>query len=161
ASEANDRQALQRATKLNPNDSGTQMRLARAESANGSVEAKLAALRTAADVSATNVAVQGRDGRGRIGAGRERGAEILYSKILARWPKNVDALVNYGLLAARMAREDEAMDAWQKAVDLSPGQANAQVYLAEGLEQRGEMQAAARHYRAYLEAVAVDASEHR
>jgi tetratricopeptide (TPR) repeat protein len=152
---------LERAARLNPNDSSTQIRLARAEAAVGRGEAKLAALRAAANVSATNLSVQEAYGRGLIEEGNDEDAYAHYTRVLERWPKNVDALVNYGLLAARLGHGDDAMEAWKKAVDLAPGQANAQRYLAEGLEQRGEMQAAARHYRAYLGSVGAHASEHR
>src|SRR5262249_40939866 len=139
----------------------TQLRLARAEASEGRGEAKLAALHSAASVSATNLSVQEAYGRGLLEAGRTEEAYAHYAWVLERWPKSVDSLVNYGLLAAQLGHGDEAMDAWQKAVDLSPGQTNVQAYLAQGLEQRGEMQAAARHYRAYLEIVAAHASEHR
>jgi tetratricopeptide (TPR) repeat protein len=43
---------------------------------------------------------------------------------------------------------------WQRAVDVDPAQANAQLYLAQALDQQGQLQAAARHYRSYLETVA-------
>jgi tetratricopeptide (TPR) repeat protein len=44
---------------------------------------------------------------------------------------------------------------------VDPGQANSQLYLAQSLEQVGEIQAAARHYRAYLQIVAKHPDEHR
>jgi len=52
------------------------------------------------------------------------------------------------------------VDDWQKAVDASPENANAQLLLADALEQHGETQAAARHYRAYLQIVAAHKAEH-
>jgi tetratricopeptide (TPR) repeat protein len=96
-----------------------------------------------------------------IEAGREADAYAQYQKILVRWPRNTNALVNYGLLAQRQGHGDEAVDSWQRAIDVDPGQANAQVYLAQALERRGEAQAAARHYRAYLQIVASHRDEHR
>ena len=160
ANQTNNIAALERAAQLNPNDSSTQIRLARAEGNAGRVEERLAALRKAVEVSATNLSVQEAYARSLIEAGRDEEAYTHYARMLVRWPRNVDALVNYGLLAARLSRSEEAIEAWQKAVELSPGQLNAQLYLARGLEQRGEIQAAARHYRAYLESVAAHASEH-
>jgi tetratricopeptide (TPR) repeat protein len=153
--------ALERATRLNPNDSGTQMRLARAESGAGRVEEKIAALRAAAATDATNFSLQEGYARGLIEAGRDAEAYAEYARMLGRWPRSVDALVNYGLLAARLGHGDEAVDSWQRAVEIDAGQANAQLYLAQALEARGEVQAAARHYRAYLQIAAAHAGEHR
>ncbi|MGB9337327.1 MAG: tetratricopeptide repeat protein, partial [Candidatus Acidiferrales bacterium] len=61
------------------------------------------------------------------------------------------ARVNYGLLAMRLGHSDEAIESWEKAIDLDPTQANAQLYLAEALDHHGEHAAAARHYQAYLD----------
>jgi tetratricopeptide (TPR) repeat protein len=69
--------------------------------------------------------------------------------------------MNYGLLAQRQGHGDEAIDSWQRAIDVDPGQAKAQIYLAQALDRRGEAQAAARHYRAYLQIVAAHRDEHR
>ena len=57
------------------------------------------------------------------------------------------------MLAHRLGHDEEAVDNWQRAVDVDPGQANAQLYLAQVLDQQGALQAAARHYRMYLEIV--------
>jgi len=40
------------------------------------------------------------------------------------------------------------------AVDVDSAQSNAQLYLAQALDQQGELQAAARHYRVYLKIIA-------
>jgi tetratricopeptide (TPR) repeat protein len=55
----------------------------------------------------------------------------------------------------------EVVDDWQQAVDADPRQAHAQLYLAQALEQRGETQAASRHYRAFLQIVAADPTSHK
>src|SRR4029077_6438833 len=65
-------------------------------------------------------------------------------------PRDSDALVNYGLLAARLGHPEEAVESWEKAVDVNPNQANTQLYLAEALDQNGESAAAARHWQAFL-----------
>jgi tetratricopeptide (TPR) repeat protein len=80
--------------------------------------------------------------------------------MIVRWPWSTDALVNYGLLAQGLAHDEEAVDSWERAVDMDPGQANAQLYLAQALDRRGEAQAAARHYRAYLRIVAAHRDQH-
>jgi tetratricopeptide (TPR) repeat protein len=152
--------ALQRAAKLNPNDSAVQMRLARAETSLGEHDAALAALQHAASVNPGNLSLQSAYTRGLIENGRDAAAYGQYQKILRGWPHDTDALINYGLLAHRLGHDEEAVDSWQRAVDADPAQSNAQLYLAQALEQRGEIQAAARHYRAYLRIVGANTAEH-
>jgi len=153
--------SLQYAALLNPDDSAIQVRLARAANLAGKKEMALAALQQAAAVSAGNFSLQESYARGLIEAGRDSEAYAQYVQILTRWPKKVDAHVNQGLLAARLGRTDEAVDHWERAIDLDPSQANAQLYLGEALDQRGEMQAAARHYRAFLQIVAAHPNDYR
>ena len=153
--------ALQQAAKWMPNDSNVQIRLARAETLAGKRDAAAGALQQAAAVSPDNPSLQEVYGRGLIEAGRDADAYAQYEKIVARWPRNINALVNLGLLANRLGHPGEAVDSWQRAVALDPAQANAHLYLAQVLDQRGEAQAAARHYRAYLQIVAAHPGEHR
>jgi tetratricopeptide (TPR) repeat protein len=152
--------SLERAAELNPNDSAVQMRLARAEQLVGQREASVQAMQRAAVMSPDSLEVQETFARSLIEVGRDADAYAQYQKMLTRWPRNTNALVNYGLLAQRLGHEEDAIDSWQRAVDVDPTQANAQLYLAQGLDQRGEIQAAARHYRAYLESAAADPAEH-
>jgi tetratricopeptide (TPR) repeat protein len=160
SSEASSVPALERAAKLNPDDSSVQVRLARAELLAGNRDASLLALQHAAEISPDNFVQQEAYARGLIEAGRTTEAYTQYQNMLGRWPRKVDALVNSGLLAQRLGHADEARDDWQRAVDLDPMQSNAQLYLAQALEQQGEPQAAARHYRAYLQIVAAHRAEH-
>jgi Tfp pilus assembly protein PilF len=152
--------SLQRAAKLNPDDSAVQLRLAHAADAAGDKELALAAMRRAAEVNPGNASLQESYARELITAGRDAEAYALYKTVLQRTPRDVDALVNYGLLAHKLGHDDETIDSWQRAVEVDPGQANAQLYLAQFLEQRGENQAAARHYRAYLGIVSKHPNEH-
>jgi tetratricopeptide (TPR) repeat protein len=152
--------ALERAAHLNPNDSSVQTRLAKAAEAAGAHEIALAALKNAANLNPDKVSMQEAYARGLITSGQDQEAYELYQKLLARQRQNVDALVNYGLLAQRLGHYEEAVDSWQRAVDLDPGQTNAQLYLAQSLEQEGELQAAARHYRVYLQVVSIHSREH-
>jgi tetratricopeptide (TPR) repeat protein len=161
SSEADSLPALERAAKLNPDDSSVQMRLARAENLAGRHDASLSALQRAALISSGSFPQQEAYARGLIEAGRTAEAYAQYQKMLGRWPRNVDGLVNYGLLAQRQGHSEEAIDSWHRAIDIDPGQANAQLYLAQALDARGETQAAARHYRAYLQIVAAHRDEHR
>ncbi len=154
SSEASALPALQRAAKLNPDDSAVQVRLARAEQLTGQRDASLAAMQRAAALNPANFSLQESYGRSLIEAGHDVDAYAQFQWIITRWPRNADALVDYGMLAHRLGHDEEAVDNWQRAVDVDPGQANAQLYLAQVLDQQGELQAAARHYRMYLEIIA-------
>lgn len=154
SSEAKSLPALQRAADLNPNDSAVQVRLSQAEQLAGQRDAALAAMQRAAAVNPASLALQESYGRSLIEAAHYADADTQFQKILARWPRNADALVDSGMLAHRLGHDEEAVDDWQRAVDADPGQANAQLYLAQALDQQGEIQAAARHYRVYLEIIA-------
>ena len=143
-------QALQRAAALDPNDSTVLARLAGAEEAAGQRTAALAAMQRAAAINPSSSSLQEYYGRLLIEAGRDADAYAQFQKIVTRWPSNANALIDYGMLAHRLGRDEEAVDSWQRAVDADPSQASAQLYLAQGLDQEGQLQAAARHYRAYL-----------
>jgi tetratricopeptide (TPR) repeat protein len=152
--------SLQRAARLNPNDSAMQSHLASAADAAGNRDLALSSLQRAAEVNPANIGLQEAYARGLIVAGRLADAFSVYRNLLSYSPQNANALVNYGLLAQRMGHPEEAVDSWQRAVDADPMQSNAQLYLAQALEQRGEVQAAARHYQAYLEVVARHPADH-
>ncbi len=152
--------SLQRAAHLNPNDSAVQSRLAHAADTAGNRDLALAALQRAAEVSPGNLALQEAYARGLIVAGRDADAYALYRTLLLRSPQNANALVNYGLLAQRLGHPEEAIDSWQRAVASDPLQSNAQLYLAQALERSGQLQAAARHYHAYLQIVSKHPADH-
>jgi tetratricopeptide (TPR) repeat protein len=154
SSEASALPSLQRAAGLNPDDSSIQVRLAHAEQLAGQRDAALVSMQRAATLNPASLALQESYGRSLIEAGRNADAYAQFQKIITRWPRNTDALVDYGMLAHRLGHDEEAVDNWQRAVDVDPGQANAQLYLAQVLDQQGALQAAARHYRMYLEIVA-------
>jgi tetratricopeptide (TPR) repeat protein len=152
--------SLQRAARLNPNDSSVQSHLAHAADSAGNRDLALAALQRASELDPTNLSLQESYARGLIVADRDADAYSLYRKLLARSPQNANALVNYGLLAQRLGHSEEAVDSWQRAVAADPLQSNAQLYLAQALEQQGELQAAARHYHAYLQIVSKHPADH-
>jgi len=154
SSEASALPALQRAAVLNPDDSAIQVRLARAEQLAGQRDAALVSMQRAATLNPASFSLQEAYGRSLIEAGRDADAYAQFQRIITRWPRNANALVDYGMLAHRLGHDEEAVDNWQRAVDVDPGQSNAQLYLAQVLDQQGELQAAARHYRAYLEIMA-------
>jgi tetratricopeptide (TPR) repeat protein len=153
--------ALRRAARLNPNDSTVLTRLAKVEAISGQRETATATLDRAASLNPANLSLQEAYGRGLIEAGRDTEAYALYRKILRRFPRDANALVNYGLLAHRLGREDEALDSWRQAIEVDQQQYNAQLYIAQFLDQTSETQAAANHYRAYLKIVAANPNAHR
>ena len=143
--------ALQHAAKLNPDDSAVLARLSGAEEAAGQRNEALTAMQKAAAINPANFGLQESYGRLLIETGHDADAYAQFQRVVTRWPHNANALVDYGILAHRLGHEGEAVDSWQRAVDADPSQLNAQLYLAQGLDQQGQLQAAARHYRAYLE----------
>jgi len=161
SSEVTNVRALRRAAVWNPDDSAVQMRLARAEGAAGESQAAVESLKRAAAVSPANLSVQEAYARGLVETGRYGEAYAQFQRILALKPRHADAWVDLGLVAHQLGHDEEVMDDWQRAVDADPRQAHAQLYLAQALEQRGETQAAARHYRAFLQIVAADPSGHK
>ncbi|MGD1210382.1 MAG: tetratricopeptide repeat protein [Candidatus Acidiferrales bacterium] len=146
--------ALHRAARMNPYDSAVQARIASAETEAGRRGDAVAALTRAVALSPRNAALQHACARAMIADGRYADAYEHYKKMLEIFPRDPDALVNYGLLAARLNRPEEAIDSWQSAVDVDPNQVNAHLYLAEAFDQRGELASAARHWRSFLELAA-------
>jgi tetratricopeptide (TPR) repeat protein len=146
--------ALERAARLDPYDSMLQARIAQAQSKAGHRDQAVAALERAVALTPHNRALQHACAKAMLEDGRYAVAYAHYQRMLAIFPRDPDALVNYGLLAARLGHPEEAIESWEKAVDASPGQANAHLYLAEALDQRGEHAAAARHWEAFLKTAA-------
>jgi tetratricopeptide (TPR) repeat protein len=158
---ADDPAALQRAAEWNPDDSAVQLKLARAEMARGKTADALEPLKRAVEVNPANANLLEEYARGLIAARRLPEAYTEYQQLLARNPKLAQGWINLGLLASQLGRDAEVADDWQKAVDADPENSKAQLYLAEALDQQGELQAAARHYREYLRIVAAQREDHR
>jgi tetratricopeptide (TPR) repeat protein len=148
--------ALLHASKMNPYDSMVAERIASAERRVGRHDQEIAALARAVTINPHNQALQQACARAMIADGRYQEAYEHYAKMLELFPRDPDALVNYGLLAARLGHPEEATDSWQKAADVDPNQANAHLYLAEAFDQKGEHAAAARHWERYLQLVSAD-----
>ncbi|HTV60718.1 MAG TPA: tetratricopeptide repeat protein [Verrucomicrobiae bacterium] len=142
--------ALLRAARMDSYDAALQARVAAAEEREGNRAGALAALAQAVALNPHSESLQQAYARALIESGRFDSAYDLYTAMLKKFPLDADALVNYGLLAARRGQGDIAVDSWQKAVDVDPNLANAHLYLAEALDQKGELAAAAGHWVAYL-----------
>ena len=148
--------ALQRAAQLNPYDSFVEERIARAETQRGQHDQAVAALARAVAINPSSITLQQAAARALIADGRFAEAYAHYQKMLERFPRDTDALTNYGLLAARLGHPEEAMDSWQKSVEINPNQPNAHLYLAQAFDQRGEAAAAARHWNLFLQFASVN-----
>jgi tetratricopeptide (TPR) repeat protein len=151
--------SLQRAAEINPYDSGTQQRIGRTESKAGNSAEAVAAFSKAIAINPTNIGLQESYARALIDSGRYDEAYANYQKFLERFPNDADALVNYGLLAARFQHPEAAIDAWNKALDIDPAQANAHLYLAHAYDESGSFASAARHWKAYLDAPPAQSSD--
>jgi tetratricopeptide (TPR) repeat protein len=161
SSKADDTAALQRAAEWNPDDSTVQTKLAHLEMTKGNSYDALESLKRAAEVNPANVNLQEQYAQGLIAAKKTAEAYAVYQKILEKNPKFAQGWVNLGLLAGQLGQDAEIVDDWQKAVEMDPQNASAQLYLAEALDQRGELQAAARHYREYLRIAGGKREEHK
>jgi tetratricopeptide (TPR) repeat protein len=142
--------ALRQAARMNPYDSMLQARIALAEAKEGRKPEELAALTRAVAINPYNAALQNACARALIQNGLYPEAYDHYTKMLAIFPRNADALVNYGLLAARLGHPEVAISSWEKAEQVDPNQPNPHLYLAEALERKGDLALAARHWGAFL-----------
>ena len=156
-----ERHRLAEAARLNPYDSGTYLRLAQAESAAGDPAAAAAALRRAVDVNPQNPLLAQALVRRLIEANQFDEAYRQCQAMLARWPDDVNALVNAGVLADRLGDAAAAERWWTQAVARDPSQRRVHLYLAERLDARGATRDALSHYRRYLELAARAAADDR
>jgi tetratricopeptide (TPR) repeat protein len=149
--------SLLRAAAMNPYDSIVLTRVGSAEESAGQAGKAIDALKRAANLNPHDAALQQACARAMIADGRYADAYAWYEKMLQVLPNDPDALVNYGLLAARLGhRREEAIDAWQKAVDVDPNQVDAHLYLAEADDQSSDFASAARQWHSYFQAAAAE-----
>ncbi len=144
--------ALQRAASMNPYDSSVQARIATYASRAGDKDAAAAALIRAVQINPNSLALQQACARALIEDGKYAEAYDHYRKMLKIFPRDPDALVNYGLLAARQGNPGEAIDSWEKAAEINPQEARAHLYLAAAYDEKNESASAARHWNSFLDA---------
>jgi tetratricopeptide (TPR) repeat protein len=145
--------ALKRAASINPYDSATQQRIARAEAHNGRRDAEIAALAKAVQINPSSITLAESYARALLDGQRYEEAYADYQKLLERFPRDADALVNFGLLAAHEGQPEVAVDSWNRALEIDPNQVNANLYLAQAYDHSSEFAAGARHWKQYLETV--------
>jgi tetratricopeptide (TPR) repeat protein len=76
------------------------------------------------------------------------------SQSLRRWPDDVDALVNAGVLALRLERRTEAEQWWRRALQRNDALGQVHLYLAELLDSGNRPSEAIPHYQRHLELMA-------
>ena len=148
-----DREQLALATKLNPFDSGANLRLAQAARRSGDTTEAEAALRQAVAASPQNPVPARALVRQLVEWQRFGDAYRACQSLLARWPDDVDMLVNAGVLAYRLGDPDASIRWWNHALAADDSQFRVHLYLAELLNARGRTADAVPHYEAYLEQV--------
>jgi len=146
--------ALVRASRMNPYDSTVQARIAVAQGKAGKRDEAIASLERAVAINPQNIALQHACAKAMLQDGRYQDAYDHYAKMLRLFPRDPDALINYGLLAARLGHPDEAIDSWQKALAADPNQPNPHLYLAQAFDQRGDLASAARQWQEFLRTAA-------
>ena len=152
--QTSDAASLNRARQLNPYDAGLQLRLARANEQDGNQMGNRAALEAAVHVNPAYRPAQVALARDLIKSGNYENAYAHYEQMFGHLKPDVDSLVNFGLLASQLKHQDEAINAWQRALDLDSSQANAHLYLADALAKKKQFKEAILHYEQYLALVA-------
>ena len=88
-------------------------------------------------------------------------AYVLAGQSLHYAPKDVNLLVNYGILAQQVRHSDQAVESWRKAISLDPAQPFAHLYLASELDKEKNWDAAISQYIIFLEQVAQARGQNR
>src|SRR3984885_6637013 len=158
---ADNLQDLQRAAEMDSFDSSVQMRLARRELDEGHPQPAEAAWRKAIQANPADPAPRQALLKFLIGQERFDEALGLTDASLKYAPRDANLLVDRGLLAMRLGQPDQAVESWNRAIAVDPGQMLAHLYLGNELDHEGKAQAAAGHYRVFLSAVAKEPAAKR
>jgi tetratricopeptide (TPR) repeat protein len=154
-------QDLQRAAALNSYDSLVETRLGHRAMEDGQLPQAEAAWRRAIAINPADPAPRQQLLQFLIDQDRYDEAYVLTGASLKYRPKDANLLVDRGLLAMKLGHADEAVADWDQAITADPNQVNAHFYLATELDREDKAQAAAAHYRSYLEKVAQGRPEDR
>jgi len=158
---ADDLQDLQQAAALDSFDSSLQMRLARKSMVDGDPEQAEAAWRQAIQINPTDQAPRQALLEFLIGQNRFDEAFNLTETSLKYSPRDANLLVDRGLLAQRRGDTSQAIANWNRALAVDGTQPLAHLYLADELDRENKAQAAASHYRAFLDQIARQKAQDR
>jgi tetratricopeptide (TPR) repeat protein len=145
---------LQRAAALDSFDSPVQTRLARRELEEGHAQPAEAAWQKAIEANPADPAPRQAFLRFLIEQNRMDEAFSLTEKSLQYTPRDLNLLVDRGLLAAHLGHPDVAAESWNRAISIDPRQVFAHLYLANELDHEGKFGEAAGHYKVFLGIVA-------
>jgi tetratricopeptide (TPR) repeat protein len=81
-------------------------------------------------------------------------AYALTRQSLRYTPKDVNLLVNHGILANQLGRGEEAVQSWKQAIALDSSQVAAYLYTAGELDREGKSEAGIPYYMMFLNRVA-------
>lgn len=158
---ADDLKDLRRAAVLDSFDSPLQTRLAREELEQGETQAAESALEAGVRVNPSDPAPRQALLRLLIEQKRFDEAFALTEASLQFAPKDVNLLVDRGLLAQRRGHPEQAVESWRRALAIDPGHPSAHLYLADELDREGRPLEAAAHYTKFLEIIARQTSVNR
>jgi tetratricopeptide (TPR) repeat protein len=154
ALQSEDVRDLQRAASLDSFDGALQMRLARRELEDGHLQQAESAWKKAIQSNPADPAPRQALLRFLVGQNRFDEAYSLSDAYLRYFPKDANLWMDHGLLALRRGSSEQAVESWNRAIALDPGQMLAQLYLANELDREGKAQAAALHYKVALSRIA-------
>jgi len=145
---------LKRAAALNEFDSPVQTRLGRKELELGKTKDAVVALQRAVRTNPAESAPRDLLLKYLTANRRFDDAYALTANSLRFTPRDVDLLVNHGVLAEQLGHFDEAASSWKKAVSIDPRQLFAHLYLANELERESKLEEASAQYVTFLEGMA-------
>jgi tetratricopeptide (TPR) repeat protein len=145
---------LKRAAALDSYDSSLQTHLGWKELKEGQFQEAAAAWNQALQVNPTSAAPRDALLNYLTQKNRYDEAYALTTRSLRHAPKDVNLLVNHGILANQLGHGDEAIQSWKQAIALDGSQVAAYLYTAGELDREGKPEAAIPYYMMFLNKVA-------
>jgi tetratricopeptide (TPR) repeat protein len=145
---------LRRAAELDSYDSSLQTNMGWKELKEGRFQEAAAAWNQALRVNPTNAAPRDALLNYLTQKNRFDEAYALTTESLRHTPKDVNLLVNHGILANQLGHGDEAIQSWKRALALDGSQVAAYLYTAGELDREGKSEAAIPYYVIFLNKVA-------
>jgi tetratricopeptide (TPR) repeat protein len=142
---------LQRAAALNSFDSSLETKLGATAFAQGQVNEALAAWKQALRANPSDAAPRNAILQTLVSQKQFEEAYSVSKEALRFAPQDADLMLNHGILASNLGHEQEAVQAWEKALEINPSHARAHLYLARALDASGKAEQAIPHYVAYLD----------
>ena len=145
---------LRHAAALDSYDSSLQTHLGWKEFREGRFQEATAAWNQALRVNHTNAAARDALLNYLTQKNRFDEAYALTTESLRHTPKDVNLLVNHGILANQLGHGEEAVESWKQAIALDGSQIAAYLYTAGELDREGKADAAIPYYMMFLNKVA-------